>query len=202
MLELDAVNRILVSAQLQPVSSLSSPDRLVSKAIQILEDTNLRKLERGWDFNTDYSYPLAPTASEFPVPTTPWSVLALHIARENSNGKHIVVRDGKLWDKTNHTSTFTEDEFKADITWAIDFDDLPLAFQECVVASASTRFAVEVSADPAIAQQLLMYEIEAWKTLKQRDTQQSGATIYDRWPLNAIADKWTRIRPGVPWGRG
>lgn len=195
MLRLDAVNRILVSAQMQPVATLSSPDRLVSKATTILDDTVLRELERGWDFNTDYDYELTPTASEFILPTTPWSVLALDIRRVNSYGKDIVVRDGKLWDRTNHTSTFTEATINADITWDIDFDNCPLVFQEYAVACASVRFAVEVSVDPSIAQQLRVNEARTWAALKQRDTQQAELTVYDRWPLNSIASKWPGIHP-------
>lgn len=195
MLELAGVNRILVSAQLPTVTTLSSPDRLVAKAQQILEDTTLRELERGWDFNTDYDYTLSPTASEFIVPTTPWAVLALHVRRENTS-KDITVRDGKLWDKTNHTATFTEATMKADITWSIDFDNAPLFFQELSVACASVRFAMEVSVDPSIVQQLIRNEARAWHTAKQRDTQQSQVTAFDRWPLNSISRAWPRILPG------
>lgn len=200
MLILDGVNRILVSAQMQPVASLSSPDRLTSKAQQILEDTTDRELERGYDFNQDYDYTLTPTASQFPIPTSPWTVLSLDIRPENSNGKDLVVRDGKLWDRTNHTATFTESTFKADITWAIDFDNCPLVFQEYVVACASVRFAVEVSVDPMVAQQLRANEARAFHNLKSRDTQQASLTILNRWPLNAIARKWPRINIGLPWG--
>lgn len=196
MLRLDAVNRILVSAQMPTVTTLSSPDRLVAKAITILDDTVLRELERGWDFNTDYNYELTPTASEFIIPTTPWSVLALDIRRENSYGKDIVVRDGKLWDRTNHTDTFTESTIKADITWDIDFDNCPLVFQEYAVACACVRFAGEVSVDPQIVQQLRVNEARAWQALKQRDTQQSETTVYDRWPLNEVSRRWPRIQPG------
>lgn len=199
---IDAVNRILVSAQLATVTTLSSPDVLVAKAMTILDDTVLRELERGWDFNQDYNYELLPTASQFILPTTPWTVLSLDIRPVNSVSKDITVRDGKLWDKTNHTSTFTEASILADITWAIDFDKLPLVFQEYVVASASTRFAVEVSVDPDIAQQLRANEARAWQALKQRDNTQSSQSSWSRWPMNLISRRYPRFAGPTSWGRG
>lgn len=194
MLRLDAINRVLVSAQLVAVSSLSSPDEMVSKAITIFDDVTRKELERGWDFNTDYDYALSPTLSQFPLPTTPWAVLACNIRPSNSGGKDIVVREGKLYDKTNRTFTFTESEIKADLTWDIDFDDLPLVMQEFIISAASVKFSVQVSVDPALTAQLRVEERDAWSRLKQSDSQQSEASVYQRYPLAQIARNWIPLR--------
>lgn len=194
MIQLDAVNRILTSAQMPTVASLSSPDEFTSKAITILEDTKKRTLEMGWDFNQDYDYSLTPTANEYPLPTTPWTVLALDITDANAGGKDIVVREGQLYDRTNNTFTFTETELLATITWNIDFDDLPLVAQEYIVACASVKFAVHVSVDGATAQFLRLEEARAWARLKQADTQQGEKSPMKRNPLYNIARKWPVIR--------
>lgn len=194
MLELDAVNRILTSAQMPVVASLASPDEFTSKAIVFLASERKRILEQGWDFNQDYDYTLTPTAGEFILPTTPWTVLAIDIPSWNSNGKDIVQRDGKLYDKTNNTFTFTESSLDATITWDIDFDDLPLFAQEYVVACSSVRFAVHVNVDRETAQFLRIEEQKAWARMKQADTQQSEASPLKRYPLAQIASKWPPIR--------
>ena len=197
---LAGVNRVLVSAQLQPVASLSSPDRLVSKATTILDDTSAREQEKGWDFNENYDVELTLASGNFTVPTTPWTVLALDV-RPDQSSKDIVVRDGKLYDKTNNTFTFTEATIDVDIVYLITFDNLPLAFQEYVVACASVRFAVEVSVDPQTAAQLRMYEARAWQAVKSRTSKQESLSIYNRWPLNAISRRWPRMSNSLPWGR-
>ncbi len=199
MNELEAVNRILVSAQMQPVASLSSPDRMTSKAQQILTDTSLREQERSWDFNSDYEFELTASAGQFTIPTTPWTVLSLDIQPYNSNGKDIVVRDGKLWDRTNHTFTFAETTIKVDITWAIDFDNCPLVFQEKAVAAACVRFAIEVSVDPQIAAGLVQNKRDAEALLRVRDTAQSSQSIYDRWPLSEVSRRWNTLLGRGRW---
>jgi hypothetical protein len=199
--ELEAVNRILVSAQMQPVTTLSSPDRDTSKADQMLLDTNAREQERGWDFNSDYNVTLTAVASNFTVPTTPWTVLSLDV-RPDQSSKDIVVRDGKLYDKTNNTFTFTETTIDVDITYLITFPNLSLVFQEYVVACACVRFAEEVSVDPMIAQQLRANEARAWQRVKQADNQQSRQSIYYRWPLNWISRRWPNFATPTSWGRG
>lgn len=190
---LAAVNRILVSAQLEPVASLTgSLDRLETKAVTMLDDAVLRELEKGWDFNTDHDYPLTLSAGNFNVPTTPWTVLALDVRTDQSD-KEIVVRDGKLYDKTNRTFTFTEATIDVDITWKIDFDNCPLAFQEQAVAFASVRFAVQVAVDPQTASQLREDKAEAKAQMRHADTQQAELSIYRRWPLNWVSRRWPRL---------
>lgn len=200
MLELDAVNRVLVSAQMQPVTALSSPDRMTAKANQILTDTSAREQEKGWEFNSNYDVTLTLSAGNFNVPTTPWTVLSLDV-RPDQSSKDIVVRDGKLYDRTNNTFTFTEATIDVDITYLITFDNLPLVFQEYVVACAAVRFAIEVSVDKETATALRGYEARAWRELKARDTQQSSLTIYNRWPLNAISRRWPTLFGPSSWGR-
>lgn len=194
MLELDAVNRILTSAQMPVVASLSSPDEFTSKAITILADERKRILEQGWDFNQDYDYVLTPTAGEYILPTTPWAVLAIDIPSWNSAGKDIVQRDGQLYDKTNNTFTFTETTLKATITWDIAFVDLPLFAQEYVVCCSAVRFGMHVAVAPEIVQFLRLEESKAWARMKQADTQQSEASPLRRYPLAMIASKWPPIR--------
>lgn len=198
MIRLDAVNRVLVSAQLQPVAALTSPDRDTSKAITFLDDTVTRELEKGWGFNTNYDETLTAVAGAFTVPA---GTLSLDV-RADQSSKEIVVRNGALYDKTNNTAVFTEPTIKVDRIIAITFDNCPLVFQEWAVARASVIMAVQRSVDTVIANQLRDDESRAWRELKARDTQQSGLSVYNRWPLNMVSRRWPRLTGALPWGRG
>lgn len=200
MNELAGVNRVLVSAQMQPVATLTAPDRMTAKAQTILADTSAREQDRGYDFNSNYDVTLTLSSGNFNVPTTPWTVLRLDV-RPDQSSKDIVVRDGKLYDKTNNTFTFTEATIDVDIVYLITWDNLPLVFQEYAVACACVRFAVEVSVDPEIARQLRANEARAWVELKKADTQQSSQTMFNRWPLNWVSRRWPRLTGGQVWGR-
>lgn len=193
MTTLEAISRILVSAQLNAVASLSSPDANTTKAISLLDSERKRVLELGWDFNQDYNYPLTAVAGIISVPTTPWVALNVDVQPYNSY-RDIVVRDGKLYDKTNRTFTFSETSINVDVTWLVDFDTLPLVAQEYLVACTSVKFAVQVSVDPDVARQLRLDEMRAWFALKQRDTTQSSASHLNRHPTAQIAQNWPKIR--------
>lgn len=199
MLRLDAINRVLTSAQIQPVASLTSPDSLVSKAITFVDNVTLRVCEQGWDFNQDYDWPLTPVSNQIPVPTVAagftWDALNVDVRPENSEGKDIVVRDGKLWNKTDRTFTFIRvTPLYVDITWDIDFDNLPLVAQEYIVACASVQFISHVAVDPETAKALRAEEARAWFLLKQRDTQQSSASVLNRHPINQLQSLWPVVR--------
>jgi len=182
---------------MQAVASLSSPDRMTTKAMTILDDTLTRELEKGWDFNSNYDEPLTAVAGAFTVPA---GTLSLDV-RPDQSSKDIVVRNGALYNKTNNTAVFTELTIKVDRVIAITFDNCPLVFQEWAVADACVRFAVEVSVDPQIANQLRASAARAWREAKARDTQQSSLSIYRRWPLNMISRRWPTLAGAWPWGR-
>lgn len=190
MLILDAVNRVLVSAQLQPVTTLASPDRLVSKANTIIEDVRRRELEKGWNFNEEYDLPVAAVATIIAVPA---STLAVDIRPENCGGKDIVVRNGQMYNRTDLTNDFGTQTLKLDVIYDITFDNCPLVFQEYVVACASVKFAVQVSVDPDTARQLRSDEARAWQRLRQSDTQQSSLSVLNRYPIVQIARRWPQI---------
>lgn len=194
MLRIDAINRVLVSAQLQPVTTLAAPDRFVSKAATIVDDTVLRELEKGWNFNTDYNKPILAVAG---IIATPTGTLSIKVRPENANGKDITERNGQLYDKTNRTNVFTEAQILCDVSIEITFDNCPRWFQEYVVSSASAEFAIKVSVDPQIAAQLQREWYEARARMKGADTEQSGSSLFGRGPLWNIARRWPRLNG---WG--
>ena len=66
---------------------------------------------------------------------------------------NVVQRDGKLYDKLNHSFIF-EGEQRFDITWLFPYEELPLPFQRYVVSAASARAATQIVTNPELTQLL------------------------------------------------
>ena len=63
----------------------------------------------------------------------------------NSQKYQTVLRNGKLYDKINHTYTFTAGAtIKCDVVWKVDFEDMPHVFQDYITQRAARVFAGRV----------------------------------------------------------
>jgi hypothetical protein len=188
MTQLEGVNRILRAGQINPVSSVTSPlDRFTHRAVTILEEELRRTLQLGWGFNTDHDFELTAVAGVFSAPA---DSLSTDILPHNSNGKHIVVRAGVLYDVTNNTGTFTETTLKAKIVRYIAFEDCPLVAQDFIVASARMEFAATVTVDDATFMKLRREKFDAEGALRRGDTSQESLNSHSRYPIAQIAATW------------
>lgn len=191
MNELEAVNRILRAGQINRVLSLATSDRFVIRAFDMLQESRVRCLEKGWQFNTDLEFELTPVAGEIAVPV---DTLSLDVLPDQGSGR-IVVRSGQLYDLESNSDDDFDTPIKCKIVRDIGFDDLELVFQEYIVACASVEFAKTVAVDLEVSRQLQSDEYRAWHMLKQRDTQQSSASTGQQYPLAQIASNWPIIYP-------
>ncbi len=69
----------------------------------------------------------------------------------------VVRRNGKLYDRENHTYTFTKSIY-ADVVWFFDFTDVPPAFQVYITARAARMCSVKMIGDREV--QALLQEQE------------------------------------------
>lgn len=137
--ELDAVNLMLESVGEQPVNTLVDTGIAdVEIAQNILHNTSRNLQVRGWTFNNEIDYPLVRDVNNnIQVPTNVLKV------RPKDTTMDIIQRGGKLYDKTNHTDVFTKD-VKCDITFFLDFTDLPQAARTYIYVLASRDFQKKV----------------------------------------------------------
>lgn len=98
-----------------------------------LNEAKVELLGKGYSFNTDIAWQLMPDATDTIV--MPFGALSVDATSANSN---YIIKDNKLYDKGNHTYTFT-DVVAADIIWDIEFDDLPSHAQVVVVDKAKAK---------------------------------------------------------------
>jgi len=184
--ELSSVNSILGSIGQAPISriyrdtsgELSYINPEVSFIHQLLLEVSTDVQLEGWVFNTEHNYPLTPNASgEINVPA---NVLRLDMS-DNSTYRttDFVLRNGKLYDKYNHT--YKHDPQKSinfDIVWKWEFDELPSAFKRYITLRASGRAATQLVTNPQLVQLLATQEAQARAACMEYECNQGDHTIF------------------------
>lgn len=134
MTTLEAVNEMLEAVGEPPVTALDTggtSDEAIAEATLDREKKSI--LLRGWTCNslTDQTY--TPSAGTITLTNV------LKMKPNRSQWGIYAIRDGKLYDVTNATATFTE-SVQLDVVLDIDFEDLSLALQTYIVKAASVKF--------------------------------------------------------------
>jgi hypothetical protein len=157
--ELAAVNQILGAVGQAPVTTLDQTNPDVAIAYDTLQEVNREVQAEGWVFNTENEYPFTPdTNGQILIPD---NVLLLDLSDLYENrGIDVVRRDGKLYNKTDHTYTWT-DQVKCDVVWLFDFNDLPTPFRDLVTTRAAVQASTKMIGDSTVFQMLQQKEAMA-----------------------------------------
>ena len=143
--ELPAVNQILQSCGQAPVTTLDQTNPDVAIAYQTLLEVSREVQAEGWSFNKEYFYELTPdNNNQILIPNNMLQVDLSHTA--SNMDKDVIRRSGKLYDKANHTYTFTE-KVECDITWLFDWVDLPTPIADFIVARAASIVSSRIVGD-------------------------------------------------------
>lgn len=136
--ELEAVNQMLRAIGEAPVSSLTGDIGVdVVTARATLNDVMKAIQTVGWLFNTEHEYPLQLNGdNEIILPTNAASV---DVCRGRFGNTDPIQRGSKLYDRKNHTYTFSQD-IKAKIIFLLPFDELPETARYYVTYSACRKF--------------------------------------------------------------
>ena len=134
--KLSAINIILSNVGQSPVTNINSSNPAIGLAEGMLDEvTNALQTEH-WHFNTEQDYPFTPDANgQILVPS---NLLSLDLVPWDS--RDVVIRNGKLYDKTNHTYTFTGIQY-LDVVWFFDFVDMPEVYKQYATVRAANLFA-------------------------------------------------------------
>lgn len=136
---LQAVNEMLRTIGESPVTSVESVDPLpvdVETALNALRFVSREVQARGWHFNSEVAYPLVRNGSnEIEVPT---NALRLDTTTDYSH-YDVVVRGSRLYDRIEHSYTFTED-LEVNMVVVLPFEDLPEAARNYIALRAARRF--------------------------------------------------------------
>ena len=143
--ELPAVNQILQSCGQAPVTTLDQTNPDVAIAYQTLLEVSREVQAEGWSFNKEYHYEMTPdNNNEIRIPN---NMLQIDLSQNAANmDKDVIRRSGKLYDKANHTYTFT-DKVECDITWLFDWVDIPTPIADFITARAASTVSSRIVGD-------------------------------------------------------
>ena len=99
--ELPAVNEILASVGQAPVTTLDQTNPDVAIAYDTLINVSREIQAEGWIFNTEKYYAITPDANGEIVIAN--NILQIDLHAEKDNQYEAIRRNGKLYEKINHT---------------------------------------------------------------------------------------------------
>ena len=153
--ELSAVNSILGAIGQSAVTTLNFNNPETQFIYNILEECIKDTLNEGWHFNTEEHIEVSPDANGYlNIPT---SYLRYDLNDAEDKSMDLVRRNGRLYDKVNHTDIFTDNVY-LDVVYLYTFTDIPSVFQRYIIAKASTRAATQLIANPNLVQLLQTQE--------------------------------------------
>ena len=189
MTELEAVNTMLVTIGEQPVSSLDNLAGLQDASIakQILSNISRAVQSKGWVFNLDLQVTYTPDSNgEINLGS---NVLRIDsTSKVRGTTKDIVERGGKLYDRENNTSIFT-DSIKVDRVIVLNFDDLPEAARRYVATRASRVFHDRVVGSGELHRFFQEDEGQAWSEMLQYESDTGDYTIFDDYDVYRVLNR-------------
>jgi hypothetical protein len=150
--ELSSVNSILGAIGQAPVTTLEFENPEIALVHNLLMEADLDVQNEGWVFNREEHYPLLPDVDGYIQ--VPPNVLRMDVsAGQVWRDTDVVMRNGRLYDKLNHTDIFTR-KMEFDIVWRFPYEDLPSVFKRYITYRASVRAATQLMANSELMQML------------------------------------------------
>ena len=177
--ELSAVNSILGSIGQSPITAinltnLQNPE--IALVHNILMEVTKDVQNEGWHFNQEEHVPREPDSNgHFLIPNN-YLRFDVHDGLYDRT-RDVVKRDGKLYDKVEHTDIFSG-QLYFDITYLFDFEDIPSAIQRYIIARASVRAATQVVSNSDLVQLLQLEEAKTLASAKEYDCEQGDHTFF------------------------
>lgn len=174
--ELAAVNQILGAVGQAPVTTLDQTNPDVAIAYDTLNEVNREVQAEGWSFNTESEYPFTPDNNGEIVIADNILLLDLSDMPEN-RGVDVVRRNGKLYNKTDHTFKWTQ-QLKCDVVWLFEFKDLPISFRDYITSRAAVQASTKMVGDNTVYQMLQQKEAMARANALEYECNQGNYTFF------------------------
>lgn len=174
--ELEAINVMLGVIGETPVNTINIGLVNVAIAYQTLYNESRQIQARGFNFNTDSKYPIYPsTAGKLILPP---NTLKADITDDYAYRYDITIRGQTVYDKTNHTTVFTE-MVTFDLVTFLDFTELPQAARDYITIRAARKFQRRILGSATIDQLTRDEEIEAKVLMENGDSDQADYNMID-----------------------
>ena len=188
--KLDAVNALLTAVGEYPITNLLDDVAEAQIAISVLDEVSREVQSRGWSWNTRRKAKLTPnTNNEISVPTNVSRVDPTDSYGAEDRTKRYTIRDGKLYDMVEFTSTF-EDVCYANLVYLWEFDDLPEEARRFITLDAQQRYMNRVVGADADMAQVQSQATRAWVALEQdEDLSADRNVLWDNPLSNYISSR-------------
>ena len=147
--ELPAVNEILASVGQAPVTTLDQTNPDVAIAYDTLLNVSREVQSEGWSFNTEEYVKFTPDSNDEIVIAN--NILQIDLHDEVDNEYEAVRRNGKLYEKFNHTfewpSTKWSNGVRCNVVYFYDWVDLPRPIQDYIVARTASIVSSRIVGD-------------------------------------------------------
>jgi hypothetical protein len=177
--KLDAVNTMLGYVTEAPVNSIANTTALPPSAALakgVIDEVSREVQQDGWHFNTARDYTLEVNASNTFV--LPDNVLQVDTV---DNTYDVVQRGTTLFDRKNYTDLFTVDELKVNITFLLEYEELPEQARRFIALKASRMFANRLVGSREIEALIYRDEIRAKAAMEEAEGNNSDRTIFDNY---------------------
>ena len=177
--KLEAVNIVLDCMGENPINTLeagSGKPRQAVLAERQLDNTSREVQTRGWHFNTEKKYDLVRDGSN--KITLASNVLKVDTEVNKYTDIDVVQRGTTLYDKKNHTDTFTQD-LEAEIVFYLEWTQLPEAFRNWIAIRAGRKMNARYLGDGDGEVFTMRDEMEAKRLAKAAEGKNSDRTIFD-----------------------
>ena len=191
MTELEAVNTMLTTIGEQPVSSLDNLAGLQDASIarQILSNISRTVQSKGWVFNLDLQVTYSPNSNGEIILGS--NVIRIDTtSKVRSSTKDIIERGGKLYDRENNTSVFTDD-VKVDRVIVLNFEDLPESARRYIATRSARVFHDRVVGSGELHRFFTEDEQMAWSELLEYESEVGDYTIFDDYDVYRIIERDT-----------
>ena len=211
--ELEAVNLILASADMMPVTQLTpSTTAEATLAKQQLDTCKQEILNEGWFWNTEYEFELAAdgsgivyidtvnarTGDDYLTGTAPSYVIMRFDS--NDNPSHIV-RGDRLYDREKKSSTSFTNSVKGTVVFDLDWDKLPFEAINYITKKSARRFhEYHVGSSDAL-RSLVQDEQESRRLLLDMELDVGHYSMFDSPDLNMGLSRGNYLTGRAMFGR-
>lgn len=184
MTELEAVNLMLQGIGEQPVTVLDGSYSEASIAQTLLHQVSREVQSVGLNCNSEERYPLTPDVNgQIALPANTLKVDGYY--RYND----VVVRGSKLYDRENHTFTFTANPFYVNIVWFLSFTDLPQCVRQYITIKAARKFQKQLIGSDTLTALSEQDEKDAWLEIVREEVDSIDGNIFDSYDMKKIINR-------------
>lgn len=198
--EVEAVNRLLSTVGGEKVSALTNLSFTADSAYTALRDAMRDLMSHSWGFNTEVDVVLTPNGSnEIDLSTSGYTgtyISVIDFDPEDAGDLDVIIKGTKLYDRKEHSYTvFTNETYKAVVSYYVQWEDLPEAVKSYVTAMAAKDFQAQMVGNPQMDAILSQKFLHARSAFYAFEGQQMDYTMFDSYDLYKIVSN--RSRPGI-----